>query len=171
MHNIINDELLDVVNEHDEVIDRQWRSVIYAQRAHYTIRGVWLFLMNNQGQLWIPRRAAHKKMLPLALDGSACGHVGAGESYEEALIRETQEELTIDLKQHAYKEIGYIKPQIFDVPAFVKVFQLSTNDVPDYNRADFFEYYWLTPEEIMQKIAQGDLAKSYLPIIINRLFL
>ncbi len=165
------DELLDIVDKQDKVITSKWRSEIYLDRQQYIIRSVWLFLKNSQGQLWIPRRTAHKELNPLALDGSAVGHVGAGESYEAAIIRETQEELNIDLIQTNFEEIGYIGPQLQEFKAFVKIFELQTNEVPSYNSHDFVEYFWLTPNEIIERIKAGDKAKSYLPKIIKKLYL
>src|SRR5689334_7806953 len=91
-----DDELLDTVNEHDQVIGQVWRSEYHAQSARYTIRAVNAFVQNDKGQLWIPRRTATKKLLPLALDMSVSGCVSSGEDYEQAFAREAQEEINLD---------------------------------------------------------------------------
>jgi isopentenyldiphosphate isomerase len=46
------------------------------------------FLVNDYGQIWIPRRSSLKRIFPLCLDMSVGGHVVSGESYEEAFRRE-----------------------------------------------------------------------------------
>lgn len=163
------DELLDIVNAQDHVIAQKWRSEVYAHREKYIIRGVWLFIVNDKGQLWIPRRVATKKIAPLALDGSAVGHVSAGETYRESLQREVQEELNIDLVRGDCKEIAYLTPQLLG-DAFVKVYQLSMNQAPKYNPEDFCEYFWLTPQELLEKINKGDLAKDSLSIIVKHIY-
>lgn len=164
------DELLDIVNQEDMVIGTKWRSEVYADRGSYIIRSVWLFVVNDKGQLWIPRRTVQKKLNPSALDGSCVGHVSAGESYEQAMEREAQEELNIDLAKIDYKQVAYMGPHVFDIPAFVKVYQITMNDAPDYNKEDYQEYYWLSPNEILERINAGDVAKSYLPVIVTKLY-
>jgi isopentenyldiphosphate isomerase len=93
----LHDELLDLVNDNDQVIGQELRSVIRATNQLHRIRAVWLFLKNKEGKLWIPRRAATKKSHPLALDGSVVGAVSAGETYEQALEREAFEEIGMQI--------------------------------------------------------------------------
>lgn len=91
-----NDELLDIVNEHDEVIGQRYRSQLILGKE-YTIRSINVFIENDQGQLWIPRRTKDKKVLPLALDLSVSGCVSSGETYEQAFAREVAEEVNLDI--------------------------------------------------------------------------
>jgi isopentenyl-diphosphate delta-isomerase len=125
----IDDELLDLVNEHDQVIGQQWRSHVHQQNMH-NFRVVNAFLINEQGQLWIPRRTAHKKLFPLALDASMGGHVGAGENYLQAFERELMEELRIDAKQTPFHYIGSLNPYEHNTSGFMQVFMLHTNNAP-----------------------------------------
>src|SRR5690242_2222479 len=68
---IMQDELLDIVDQLDQVIDQKWRSEVQKNRDSFIIRAVWLFIVNKNGKLWIPRRTASKTSFPLSLDGSA----------------------------------------------------------------------------------------------------
>lgn len=151
-------ELLDVVDEHDCVIRQEIRSVIYAKKLNF--RAVNLFIENDKGQLWIPRRTANKRLFPLGLDMSCAGHVGSGETYEQALIRETMEELAIDLTKTPYEEVAYMTPQVHGTSAFTRVYRVLQNEVPAYNPDDFCEYFWLMPAELIAVIERGECAKS-----------
>ncbi|MHC5743961.1 MAG: NUDIX domain-containing protein [Nostoc sp.] len=88
---IQDDEILDIVDEIDYVIGQNKRSEIYRQRL-CNFRVVNAFVINSLGQLWIPRRSAHKSIFPLCLDVSMGGYVETGETYEDALQRELKEE-------------------------------------------------------------------------------
>lgn len=164
------DELLDIVNEHDQVIGQQLRSVIYAEKMT-NFRVVNLFVQNKAGQLWIPRRTENKRVFPLCLDASMGGHVAAGETYGDALKRELIEELRIDLDVSEYKDLGALTPKEHNVSAFMRVFLLYSDVVPDYNPDDFIEYFWLYPQEILAVLDSGDKGKSDLPKMIRYLFI
>lgn len=166
----MTDELLDIVNEHDQVIGQQLRSEIYRhQNVHFRV--VNAFIQNDKGQLWIPRRSHTKRIFPLCLDSSMGGHVGAGESYQEAFARELMEELRIDAALSGWKEIGRLTPHEHGVSAFMKVFLLRSNDEPDYNKDDFIESFWLTPAELLACIEGGDGHKDDLPLMVRHLFI
>lgn len=90
------DEYLDLVDENDIVIGRKKRSEIYAENlSNYRIINA--FVINSKGEIWIPRRSSNKKLFPSCLDMSVGGHVESGETYEDALKREAQEELNINV--------------------------------------------------------------------------
>ena len=164
------DEYLDVVNEKDEVVGRELRSVIYAAKRS-DFRVVNVFLKNFEGRLWIPRRTATKKIFPLALDISAAGHVESGETYEEAMKREVMEELSIDTDTVHVKTLGIATPQADGTSAFQKVYEIESDEVPKFNTDDFVEYYWLTPREVVDRVAGGDTSKDDLPKLVRKFYL
>lgn len=168
------EEILDIVDGNDQVIGSLPRSKIYEQ-GNFIIRGAWLFIQNSKGELWIPRRVKTKKLFPDALDGSAVGHVSSGESYEVALLREAKEELNIDVSIEDLHYVGSMKPQQLPVldkglKAFVKVYKLQSDVAPNFNRDDYSEYYWLTPQELLRRIDAGEKYKNSLPFIVKHLF-
>ncbi len=165
----MQDELSDLVSKNDEVIGQILRSEVYAQKLS-NFRVVNAFIINDQGQLWIPRRTASKKLFPLCLDTSMGGHVMSGETYEQAFHRELQEELCIDANTVKYKMIGKLNPIEHNTSAFMQVYAIHTNQVTDYNPKDFCEYFWLSPQECIEKLNSGDKSKGDLPKIINHLF-
>ena len=108
------DELLNIVNEHDKVIGTILRGDyqrLVKQKLGY-LRAVDIFMVNDQGQLWIPRRAAHKHIAPNGLDYSAGGHVSAGETYLEACLHEIQEELGLKVSKQDLTFVHKFPPKI-----------------------------------------------------------
>jgi len=161
-----NDELLDLVDGQDQVIGTMLRSAVY-QRGMNNFRAVNAFLVNDAGQLWIPRRTASKRIFPLCLDMSVAGHVASGEDYLTAFRRELHEELNLVLEEVDWKIIGKLTPHQHGTSAFMHVYEIRSNDVPDYNRDDFIEYYWLYPHEVIDRLNSGDQSKDDLPRLIK----
>lgn len=160
------DEILDIVNELDEVIGQKPRTEVNKMQMT-NVRAVNVFLVNSKGQLWIPRRAAHKKVFPNALDASVGGLVSAGETYEQAFAREVAEEINLCIKTVSSAQIGYCTPHAHNVAAFMKVYEIYTDQAPNFNPEDFTEAFWLYPHEILERLQKGDTSKSDLPKLIK----
>ncbi|WP_223265310.1 NUDIX domain-containing protein [Nostoc sp. 'Peltigera membranacea cyanobiont' 210A] len=110
--------------------------------------------------LWIPRRSAHKSIFPLCLDVSMGGHVETGETYEDALQRELKEELNLELNILNVRLLGYLTPHQYQVSAFMKVFEIKLDCSPEYNKNDFIESFWLSPDDLIKWLYGGEPAKS-----------
>jgi isopentenyldiphosphate isomerase len=164
------EEVLDLVDDNDQVIGRLSRREIYAQGLRNS-RVVHAFIKNSEGKLWIPRRVATKKLYPAALDFSVAGHVESGETYEEALFKESREEVNIDLNIIPYVEIAYLYPTKHKVGLFQKVYEIKLDTPPNYNPDDFSGYEWLSPEEVVSRAEAGEDMKSDIPRVIKICYL
>jgi isopentenyldiphosphate isomerase len=87
----MSDELLDVVNDNDQVIAQETRSVVHRQGLRH--RGVHVLLFTSDGKLLVQVRGRLQQAFPLALDCSISEHVKAGERYLQAARRGLLEEL------------------------------------------------------------------------------
>lgn len=164
------DEFLDVVDENDVVIGRELRSRLYSEYAS-NFRVVNAFVVNSNGQLWIPTRRPDKKLAPNALDFSVGGHVVSGESYDEALFREAEEELGSNpVRSGSIRRLGKLTPNNDGVAAFMQVYEIRTDKTPQYNPSDFTAGEWLYPEQLEQRIRAGHPVKSDLPIVFRRFY-
>ena len=165
------EEFLDIVDQDDNVISSMPRSKVYEQQLFAQMRSVWLMLKNRDGQLWIPRRAYDRKILPGYLDGSVVGHVSAGESYEQALIRETHEEVGLDLVHYDYSFLGKVTPFQDQAFCFAAVFECHIDTAPkNWNKHEFAGWSWLYPEQLIEQYDQGILMKDTLPIILKKFY-
>jgi len=166
------EEYVDLVDQNDCVVQTMARSEVYQKNLCSMLRSVWLIIKNEQGQLWIPRRSLTMDRLPGYLDGSVSGHVRSGESYEQALFRETQEEAGIDLSAYGVISLlGKLTPHEHNAFCFAVVYELTLPDAPqNWNRDDIAEWYWFTPEELRRQFTQGDKFKDMLPIILEQFY-
>lgn len=164
------EEILDLVDKNDHVVGTITRKEAYAE-GNKNFRVVHGFIKNSDGKLWIPRRVATKKLYPLGLDFSIAGHVTSGETYEEAFIKEAQEEVGLDLSTIPYREIGHLNPYQDDISLFQKVYEIESDAVPEYDTHEFCEYKWLTPEEILERFQNGESMKSDIPKVVELCYL
>ena len=87
------DEILDVVDEHDRVVGQYPRGEVYARGLRH--RCVFVQARDASGRLFVHRRTPVKLVFPSLYDMFVGGVVGAGESYDEAALREAEEELGV----------------------------------------------------------------------------
>jgi 8-oxo-dGTP pyrophosphatase MutT (NUDIX family) len=87
------DEILDIVDENDQVVGRSPRGAAYAEGLRH--RCVFIQATDARGHLFVHRRTPTKLVFPSLHDMFVGGVVGAGESYDEAALREAEEELGV----------------------------------------------------------------------------
>ncbi len=63
---------------------------------------VWIWIKSKNGKILVQKRSDDKKENPGKWDMPSAGHVNAGESIIEACVRETKEELGIDVKESEF---------------------------------------------------------------------
>lgn len=94
----MSDELADVVDENNVLTGKTLpRSEIRKNGLWQRASHVWIY--NSKGDLLLQLRARDKKLFPGLWDISASGHVMAGETPEEAAIREVKEEVGLDISK------------------------------------------------------------------------
>jgi 16S rRNA (adenine1518-N6/adenine1519-N6)-dimethyltransferase len=87
-------EQFDVVNERDEVVGIDNRKTVHAEGKRH--RAVHILVFNPKGdEVFLQKRSQWKDQFPGKWVSSASGHVGVGESYSDAVVRELKEELGI----------------------------------------------------------------------------
>ncbi|AJF64357.1 NUDIX domain-containing protein [Streptomyces vietnamensis] len=87
------EEIVDVVDDNDRVIGRAPRGEVHARGL--THRCVFIRVRDAEGRTFVHRRTSTKLSYPSLYDMFVGGVVGAGESYDEAALREAEEELGV----------------------------------------------------------------------------
>ena len=91
----MQEEIFDVVNDRDEVIGQLSRKEVHRQGLKH--RAVHVLIFNSKGEIFLQKRSMKKDNFPGTWDSSAAGHLDTGEDYDPCAIRETREELGIEL--------------------------------------------------------------------------
>lgn len=110
-------ELLDVVDEEGrptgQVLDKK---TIHDQGIRHRDVHVWV---TNGHDFLQQQRTWDKSIMPGEWDISVGGHVGVGESFLDAAVRETNEELGLDLPANRFRRIGMVATKL-DFPGWKK---------------------------------------------------
>ena len=122
-------EIFDVVNSEDQVIDRKTRAEVH--RDNLLHRSVHAIVMNDNGEVFLQLRAPHRDNNPNLWDSSVAGHLQSGETYDQAMVREVQEEIGIQLNS---------TPQ--------RLFKLQASAQTDYEFCWIYQFVHNGPFEI-----------------------
>jgi len=126
-------EYLPIVDENGAVIGKATREECHRnpKLLHPVIR---LHVFNSKGQILMQQRAFNKSVEPGKWDAAVAGHVNYGETAEETVVRETQEEIGI-----TPKDFHFIEKRILTVDKqseLVLVYFTITDENP---KADYDE--------------------------------
>lgn len=99
-----NIEMFPVVDEDGKEISRASRNLCHDGKSMLLHPVVHLHLFNKKGELFLQKRASTKDLLPGKWDTSVGGHLNPGETPEEALRRETEEELGIKAEKFRFRK-------------------------------------------------------------------
>lgn len=99
------DELIDIVNQNGIPTGVSVpKSEIHKKGHLHNTAHVWCY--TSEGYILLQQRAASKAICPLLWDVSVAGHVDAGETVEQAAIRESKEEIGINISEEQLQKIG-----------------------------------------------------------------
>ena len=98
------DELIDIIDENGRELGiTKMKSEAHRDGDWHKAAHLWIVVGDK---VMMQKRSASKEFFPERFDVGCAGHVDAGESYEQALLREVEEELgvTIDEKDIVFFE-------------------------------------------------------------------
>ena len=99
------DEYIDIVTSKGEPTGKTaLKSDAHKKGWYHNTIHVWLY--TKEGEVLLQQRSHKKKIHPLLWDVSAAGHIDAGESFIEAALRETYEEIGLQLRAKDLEKIG-----------------------------------------------------------------
>ena len=159
MKNTEKIEWFPVVDESGNEIARAPRHQCHDGKSKLLHPGIHIDIFNEKGELFLQKRAMTKDILPGKWDTSVGGHIGPGESVEEALKREAEEEL--GLKNLKYQ---LIRKYIWESPferELVYLFTGSTEEVPVINPDEIAEGRYWSSEEIKSNCGKNVFTPNF----------
>ncbi|MEV3854689.1 NUDIX domain-containing protein [Streptomyces sp. NPDC050095] len=148
------EEILDIVDEHDHVIGQAPRGRAYRENLRH--RCAFILARDPEGNVFVHRRTRTKLVFPGRYDMFVGGVVGAGETYDEAALREAEEELGVS---------GLPQP----TPLFTFLYEGPTGNswwsyvyevtcaLPVQPQVEEIDWHgFLSPDELDRRIADGE---------------
>lgn len=122
------------------------------------------YVLNEQGEVLITRRALGKKTWPGVWTNSACGHPGPGEKQEQAVARRAAQELGMDVNVVA-EVLPDFRYRAVDVSGIVEweicpVFLARALGEPQPNPDEVCDYRWVAPADLFAAIDATPFAFS-----------
>lgn len=157
------EDIFDVVNERDEVIGRERRSIVHQTGLRH--RAVHVLIFNAKGEVFLQKRSMLKDTHPGTWDSSSSGHLDCGEDYDACALREVREELGVQL---ASQPDRLLKLDACEATGqeFVWVYRCS-HEGPFQLQAEEIETgAWFSPQRIDAWIAERprDFAPAFVHI-------
>lgn len=140
-----DEEIFDIVNKNDEVIGQEPRSVVHARGLRH--RAVHVLVFNSTGELFLQKRSMTKDNDPGLWDSSCSGHVDAGETYDEAAVRELMEEIGLRTEK-PLEPLFKLKAGETTGWEFAQVYRTTAEGPFVLHPEEIDEGRWFTPKEI-----------------------
>ena len=154
------DAWFDVVDAEDRVVRQEKRSVVHREGLLH--RAIHLLVRRPDGAIFLQRRSMKKDSAPGKWAASVSGHVDAGEDYLQAALRESWEEIGLDLAVEP-EELARIDACSQTGMEFVRVY-LARGDEPfRLDPEEVAEGRWCSVAEVdrWMQARPGDFATSF----------
>ena len=96
-------EIYSVVDEDDKVVGTATRKEVHDKKLIH--RSVMFFIFDKKRRILVTQRTKNKEFFKEYWSIGLGGHVNAGETYDEAVVREVKEEAKVDAKEEAKEEV------------------------------------------------------------------
>jgi len=146
------DEYFCVVDENDKVIGKATREECHSN-PRLIHRSIYIFLLNDQNEVFLQKRSMSKDLYPGYYTGSATGHVDYGEDYDSAAKRELKEELGI---KAPLQRLGkFISSSNFE-SEISALYICHFNSPVKFNPQEITEGIYVSIDEIKRNLESGE---------------
>ena len=145
-------EIFDIVDPDDNIIGQATRRECNSN-PDIIHRAVFILIYNHKNQILWQKRSLTKDTCPGEWTTSVSGHVDSGDSYEEAAIRETMEELGIRI------ELEYMGKFLYRYSTeneYSAIFKGYSEGPFDFDKQEVADIEFMTIDEILEKENKGE---------------
>ncbi|MEM7815539.1 MAG: NUDIX domain-containing protein [Candidatus Aenigmatarchaeota archaeon] len=160
-------EYFQVVDRNDRVIGKATRERCHSSRE-IIHRAVAVVVLNKKGEILLEKRSLKKDMEP-GKWGLVAGHVSPGESYEEAAVREIEEE--IGIKPEKLSQLFKVFFRTEKESEIIKCFSCVCEGPFKFNREEMDEVRFFSKDEVKKALEKSLIKITESDTIILKRFL
>ncbi len=163
---IISDEFVNIIDEDDRITDQSKpRSLVHRDGELHPTVHVWLIRRRDMGiYVLLQKRSSIKDIYPNMWDVSSAGHVRQGQEYGMTAIRETREELGLEISREKLEFLGFrrnshTEENIKDneITAVFMCREDIDNNMIKPNPSEVAETGWAEIDELLSVMGDSDL--------------
>lgn len=167
------EEIFDVYTRDGEYLGTKPKSFCHSENPGVYHKPVWIWIINDNKEVLVQKRAACKKNNPNKWDMPSAGHVDAGETIIEGAIRETYEELGVQTKKDDYEFIcEYIMDETYEIAQVYLLYLNLKAEEFKLQPEEVAEVKWLSFDEFKKLFYSDEFVKfddEYREIIVKTL--
>ena len=153
----MKEEMIDVLDEKGNYVKSLSRSYVHQNGLWH--KSVHIWVLNTNGELLLQKRSKNKKFFPGVWDCAFAGHIEAGETSIETVVREGKEELGIDINLNNLKHLMTNKEELYHDNIFnrefVDVYVYEDNidiNLLKIQKEEVSDVKWMVAEEFFKNI-------------------
>jgi len=154
-------ELFYLVDDYDKVLGSVKRAVAHQSKT-IKHRSIFILLFNHKNEVLMQKRSKIKDSFPNFWTVSVSGHVGYGQSYDEAALRELEEELGLSLTLRKLSKIYIEEEREF---AFLYRGDLSGEIPINFDKDEIEEVQWVNLSDFASFVEKNNLTPSALKVL------
>lgn len=154
----MTEEMIDVVDGENKVVDV--RPISEVRKKVLTHRGVDILLVNSKKEVFVHQRAAIKKTFSLYWGLFAGGFVSSGEDYEEAGLRELEEETGVKATELEF--LGKFRYKVENDDWFGKLFKCVSDQEIKLQKEEIEQGFFIPLTELAEFVKTHKIKPSNL---------
>ena len=162
----MSEEIFDIVDEVGNVIGQAPRSRCHGnpELIHRTVHVV---VYHPDGRILLQKRSMDKDIQPGKWDTAVGGHLDAGETFDDAVLRELEEELGFETSLDKLTHIADLKIRNSIESENIKVFSLTGDGPFHFQEEEIDELKYWSIDELKQAICKSP--EIFTPNLIEEL--
>jgi isopentenyl-diphosphate Delta-isomerase len=160
VESMADSEALILVDEQDRRLGHLSKALCH-EGCGVLHRAFSLLIFNGRGELLVQQRSPSKRLWPMYWSNSCCSHPRGGENMEVATRRRLMEELGIQCELRFLFKFQYHAQ--FDANGaeheLCSVFIGRCDEPPSVNRAEIFDWRWMTPDALQGHMTGADSSR------------